>query len=110
MHSGQSLQGPNPASTRPLRLGHGNLVFPGSPASGPIHFRLETVAAKEPQGARAALGVCVWAGGTHFYRPWEGWARAPAPAFTLPLPLLPVGPALPRGGVLPVLTLAAEPK
>lgn len=36
-------------------LGDGKLVFPGSSASGRIHFRLECASEKEPQRARVAL-------------------------------------------------------
>lgn len=56
IHLGQSSRKPNPAPTRLLRPGDGKLVFPGSSASGRIHFRLERASRKEPQRARAALG------------------------------------------------------
>lgn len=56
IHLGQSSQEPNLASTRLLRPGDGKLVFPGSSASGRIHFRLESASEKEPQRARVALG------------------------------------------------------
>lgn len=49
--------------------------------------------------------------GATLYRAWEGWARGPCPALSRPLPFLQQAePALPWGGVCPVLTLAAEPE
>lgn len=84
---------PNPASTRLPKLRDREPGFPAPPASGPSHFR--------PRSAHAQLGGAALSGA------WKGRAEAAAG----PRPPSPerAEPALPRGGVCPVLTLAAEP-
>ena len=101
---GQSSRGPNPAPTRLLRRGDGELVFPRSWASGPIHFRSERDAKKTSNARTRNFGAAL-------YGAWRGGARVGAPDFTLPLRLpQQAEPALPRGGASPVLTLAADPE